>query len=156
MKGIILSGGLGSRLYPATNVITKQLLSVYNKPMIYYPMSTLMLAGIKDIMIITRPDQISLYELLFGNGSRLGINIEYKIQENPKGIAESFIISQDFIGKDEVCLILGDNILYGDNLPNVLKKSRRMVRQGKSVVYGYHVRSPEEYGVIEYNRKSKW
>ena len=155
MKGIILSGGLGSRLYPATNVITKQLLSVYNKPMIYYPMSTLMLAGIKDIMIITRPDQISLYELLFGNGSRLGINIEYKIQENPKGIAESFIISQDFIGKDEVCLILGDNILYGDNLPNVLKKSRRMVRQGKSVVYGYHVRSPEEYGVIEYNRNHR-
>lgn len=155
MKGIILSGGLGSRLYPATNVITKQLLSVYNKPMIYYPMSTLMLAGIKDIMIITRPDQISLYELLFGNGSHLGINIEYKIQENPKGIAESFIIAQDFIGKDEVCLILGDNILYGDNLPNVLKKSRRIVGQGKSVVYGYHVRSPEEYGVIEHNRNHR-
>tara|TARA_R110000824_G_scaffold192331_3_gene374409 strand:- start:240 stop:1106 length:867 start_codon:yes stop_codon:yes gene_type:complete len=152
MKGIILSGGLGSRLYPITKVVTKQLLSIYNKPMIYYPLSTLMLAGIRDILIITRPDQVELYRSLFKDGSQIGINIEYEIQEDPKGIAECFIIGEDFIGGDDVCLILGDNIFYGDALPSVLRISKEIVSQGKSVVYGYHVKNPEEYGVVEYNR----
>ena len=155
MKGIVLSGGSGSRLYPATNVITKQLLTIYNKPMIYYPISTLMLAGIKDIMVITRPDQINLYKSLFEDGSHLGINIEYKIQESPKGIAECFIIAEEFIGDDSVCLILGDNIFYGDALPTILRTSREITENNKSVIFGYHVNDAREYGVIEYNRNRR-
>ena len=146
MKGIILAGGAGSRLYPNTQVITKQLLPVYDKPMIYYPLATLMLAGIKEILIITTPTDVGMFNNLLGNGSHLGINISYMVQEEPKGIAEALIIAEDYIGFNNVALILGDNIFYGQGLP-ILLRNATMLKTG-AIIFGYWVKDPERYGVI--------
>ena len=156
MKGIILAGGHGTRLYPITRIISKQLLPVYNKPMIYYPLSTLMLAGIRDILIISTPNDIDKYEDLLGNGSRFGVQLSYAIQKQPKGLAEAFIVGQDFIGSHDVCLILGDNIFYGKTLPQLLKRSLKEVESSNySKIFGYYVNQPERYGVIEVDRELK-
>lgn len=149
MKGIILAGGSGTRLYPLTRVVSKQLMPIYDKPMIYYPISTLMLAGIKDILIISTPDDIGRFEQLFGNGSFLGINIKYKLQESPDGLAQAFLIGEEFIGKDSVCLILGDNIYYGSGLSKILQ-SAALKKKG-ATVFGYHVQDPERFGVVEFD-----
>ena len=152
MKGIILAGGAGSRLFPITNIITKQLLPIYNKPMIYYPLSTLMLAGIKDILIISTPQDIDKFKELLGDGENFGINLSYAIQNEPNGIAEAFLIGENFIGNDDVCLILGDNVFYGKNLPIILKAAAKSVIQNNSSrIFGYRVKDPERYGVIEFN-----
>ena len=156
MKGIILAGGHGTRLYPITKIISKQLLPVYNKPMIYYPLSTLMLSGIRDILIISTPNDIGKYEDLLGNGKRFGVDLPYAIQNHPKGLAEAFIIGEDFIGPDDVCLILGDNIFYGKALPQLLKRSLKEVENSNSSkIFGYYVNQPERYGVIEVDRDLK-
>ena len=156
MKGIILAGGHGTRLYPITKIISKQLLPVYNKPMIYYPLSTLMLSGIRDILIISTPDDIGKYEELLGDGNRFGVKLSYATQNQPKGLAEAFIIGQDFIGSDDVCLILGDNIFYGKTLPQLLKRSLKEVESSNfSKIFGYYVNQPERYGVIEVDRDLK-
>jgi len=147
MKGIILSGGTGSRLYPLTTVVNKQLLPVYDKPMIYYPLSTLISCGIKDICIISSYDFLPLYERLFGDGNKLGLNLTYKVQPKPDGIAQSFIIAEDFIGDDSVSLILGDNIFHGFN--------RMRVDFTGAVVFAYKVNNPQEYGVVEFNDDGK-
>lgn len=149
MKGIILAGGSGTRLHPMTASICKQLLPIYDKPMVYYPLSTLMLAGIKEILIISTPDDIPRFNNLLGDGSRLGLNISYARQEKPNGIAEAFIIGKDFIGSDNVCLILGDNIFFGHGLPELLTESVED-REG-ATVFGYYVRDPERYGVVEFD-----
>lgn len=155
MKGIILSGGLGKRLYPATYAVSKQLLSVYNKPIIYYSLSTLMLADIKDILIITTQEDLQNYKKLFGNGSRLGIKIQYLVQKKPKGLVDAFILGSKFIGKDDVCLILGDNIFYGDNFPQLMHQSKKIVREKrKAVLFTFPVKNPSEYGVAV-TRKNK-
>ena len=154
LKGIILAGGHGKRLYPITRVISKQLLPVYNKPMIYYPLSTLMLSGIRDILIISTPKDINNYELLLGDGSKLGIKISYKIQDKPNGLAEAFIIGEKFIGNDNVCLVLGDNIFYGKDLPKILKSaSNELVENNESIIFGYNVKDPERYGVVSFDSK---
>ena len=149
MKGIILAGGSGTRLYPITKGVVKQLLPIYDKPMIYYPMSVLMLAGIKDILIISTPKDIDRFKDIFDNGSYLGINIEYAIQEFPNGLAEAFIIGEEFIGNDSVCLVLGDNLIYGEGLIKLLENSKKIVEEeNKSVVFGYYVDEPRAYGVV--------
>jgi len=153
MKGIILAGGKATRLYPITRAVSKQLLPVYDKPMVYYPLSALMLAGIRDILIISSPEDIASFEKLLEDGSQLGINISYAVQNEPRGIAESFIIGKEFIGKDSVCLILGDNIFYGHNLTVILKKAAQL-RNG-AMVFGYYVKDPSRYGVIYFDNKSK-
>jgi glucose-1-phosphate thymidylyltransferase len=153
MKGIILAGGKGSRLAPLTSVISKQLLPIYDKPMIYYPMSILMLAGIRDILIITTKDDLDSYKILLGDGKKLGISISYEIQEYPKGLAEAFIIGESFIVKQPVCLILGDNILYGQDLSNVLRESVNL--QNGALIYGYPVKNPKEFGVVEFDSNLK-
>ena len=154
MKGIILAGGSGTRLYPTTKAISKQLLPVYDKPMIYYPLSVLMLAGIKEILIISSPDDIQKYESLLGDGSHIGLNITYKEQPSPDGIAHAFILAEKFIKKDNVCLVLGDNIFYGGHLPELLTKSAQEVETKKNaVVFGYYVNDPERYGVVEFDSK---
>ncbi len=156
MKGIILAGGHGTRLYPITKIISKQLLPVYNKPMIYYPLSTLMLSGIRDILIISTPYDIDKYKELLGDGNRFGVKLSYATQNQPKGLAEAFIIGQDFIGSDDVCLILGDNIFYGKTLPQLLKRSLKEVENSNfSKIFGYYVNQPERYGVIEVDRDLK-
>ncbi len=150
MKGIILAGGSGTRLYPLTETTSKQLLPVYDKPMIYYPLSTLMLFGIKDILIISTPQDTPNIERFFGNGAKLGLNINYKVQEQPRGIAEAFILGADFIGNDEVCLILGDNIFY---MGEQLKAFREEVANNRGgTVFGYHVSDPERFGVVEFDK----
>lgn len=149
MKGIILAGGSGTRLYPITKAISKQLVPVYDKPMIYYPLSTMMLAGIKDIMLISTPRDISRFEDLFGDGTQLGINIQYKIQESPNGLAEAFILAENFIGDDSVCLILGDNIFYGSGLSQLVQRSAQ--KESGATVFGYQVHDPERFGVVEFN-----
>jgi len=151
MKGIILAGGKATRLYPITKGVCKQMLPVYDKPLIYYPLSSLMLAGIRDILIISTPKDTPRFIDLLGNGSDLGIRLSYSVQKEPRGIAESFIVGQEFIGRDNVCLILGDNIFYGDNLAKLLKESA-FLRQG-AVIFGYYVKDPQRYGVVEFDKE---
>ena len=146
-KGIILAGGRGTRLYPTTSVVSKQLLNVYDKPLIYYPLSTLMLAGIKEILIISAEDQYPQYERLFGDGSHLGISIQYKIQPKPNGLPESFILGEEFIGDDNVCMILGDNIIFGNGLDTILKKSQT---ETGGTILTYPVKDPKRFGVVEF------
>lgn len=153
MKGIVLAGGTGSRLYPVTRGVSKQLVPIYDKPMVFYPISTLMLAGIKDILIITTPEDNSGFKRLLGNGSDFGINLQYAVQHTPDGLAQAFIIGEDFIGDDSVCLVLGDNIFYGQFFSNMLK--RAVERPHGATVFGYQVRDPERFGVVEFNEDMK-
>lgn len=150
MKGIILAGGSGTRLYPLTRVVSKQLLPVYDKPMIYYPLSIHMMSGIRDILIISTPEDLHRFEDLLGNGSNLGINISYKIQPKPEGLAQAFIIGEDFIGDDSVSLILGDNIFYGHDLPHILQKTAQSKKGG--TIFAYAVKDPKRYGVVEFDK----
>lgn len=151
MKGIILAGGKGTRLYPSTITVSKQLLPIYDKPMIYYPISTLMLAGIKEILIISTPYDIDNYKKLLGDGSKLGMKFSYKIQEKPRGLAEAFILGEDFIGNDNVCLILGDNVFYGTGFKEVF--SRINENKNAATIFGYQVNNPKEFGVVEFDDK---
>jgi len=153
VKGIILSGGLGTRLYPITRIICKQLLPVYDKPMIYYPLSTLMLAGIRDILIISTPEDLPRFKSLFGDGSHLGIQLSYMEQNEPRGIAEAFILGEEFINNEPVALILGDNIFYGHALPEKLRQAAEL-SQG-ATIFGYYVKNPQRYGVVEFNTEGK-
>jgi len=153
MKGIILAGGSGTRLYPLTKSISKQIIPIYDKPMIYYPLSVLMLANIKDILIISTPRDISLFESLLGSGRQLGINLKYKIQEKPNGLAEAFLIGEEFIGNDNVALILGDNIFYGSGFTGLLEEVSTL-KEG-AVIFGYPVKDPKAYGVVEFDETGK-
>ena len=154
MKGIVLAGGNGTRLYPLTKVVSKQLLPIYDKPMIYYSLSTLLLSGIKDILIISTPEDINFYEQLFSDGSQFGLNIQYKIQPSPDGLAQAFILGEDFIGDDNVAMVLGDNIFYGSGFSGKLKKCVKTVNDdNKAVVFGYEVKNPKRYGVVDFDNK---
>ena len=152
MKGIILAGGSGTRLYPSTKAISKQLIPIYDKPMIYYPLSMLMLAGIREVLIISTKEDISKYESLLSNGKSIGMKFSYKIQPSPDGLAQAFILGEDFIGNDNVCLILGDNIFYGDSIPKKLREAVTDVdTSNNATVFGYYVNDPERYGVVEFD-----
>lgn len=155
MKGIILAGGYGSRLYPLTKYISKQLLPIYDKPMIYYPLSILMQSNIKDILIITNPEFLKIYKDLLHDGSHLGMNIEYKIQLEPKGIAEAFILGEKFIGDDNVCLILGDNLFYGNNIKKLLSKCLKNLQNNLCTIIGYEVDDPQRFGVVEFDKNKE-
>jgi len=152
MKGIILAGGSGTRLYPITKGVSKQLLPVYDKPMIYYPLSVLMLAGIKEILIISTPEDLPNFEKLLGSGEDLGISLSYKVQPSPDGLAQAFIIGEEFIGNDDVCLVLGDNIFYGYGFSETLRNARKNLSNGNSTVFGYYVNDPERYGVAGFDK----
>ena len=153
MKGIILAGGSGTRLYPSTKAISKQLIPIYDKPMIYYPLSMLMLAGIREVLIISTKEDISKYESLLSNGKSIGMKFSYKIQPSPDGLAQAFILGEDFIGNDNVCLILGDNIFYGDSIPKKLREAVTNVdTSNNATVFGYYVNDPERYGVVEFDK----
>ena len=153
MKGIILAGGSGTRLYPLTKAISKQIMPVYDKPMIYYPLSTLMLAGIREVLIISTPRDLPVFEELLGDGSQLGMEFTYAVQEQPRGLADAFIIGADFIGRDHVALVLGDNIFYGQSFSRVLRGGA--LREKGATIFGYYVRDPKEYGVVEFDRTGK-
>ena len=156
MKGIVLAGGSGTRLYPSTMVVSKQLLPVYDKPMIYYPISVLMLAGIKDILIISTPHDIPNFEKLLGNGSQFGVNFSYKVQPSPDGLAQAFILGEDFIGKDSAAMVLGDNIFYGPGFSAMLKNAvKRADEEKEATVFGYYVKDPERFGVVEFDKDGK-
>ncbi len=156
MKGIILAGGSGTRLYPLTKAISKQIMPVYDKPMIYYPLSTLMLAGIREVLIISTPRDLPVFEDLFGTGEQLGMNFSYAVQETPRGLADAFIVGKDFIGSDPVALVLGDNIFYGQSFSKVLKSAaERTSSEAGATIFGYYVRDPREYGVVEFDENGK-
>ena len=155
MKGIILAGGRGTRLYPLTMVTSKQLLPVYDKPMIYYPLSTLMLAGIKDILIISTPRDTPRFEALLGDGSHFGINLTYKVQPSPDGLAQAFILGEEFIGDEACAMILGDNIFYGNGFSQILKDAAENSRKGRATVFGYHVEDPQRFGIVEFDKDGK-
>ena len=156
MKGIILAGGSGTRLYPITKGVSKQLLPIYDKPMVYYPLSTLMLAGIRDILLISTPTDLPAFRRLLGNGADIGINITYAEQPSPDGLAQAFTIGRDFIGQDSVCLVLGDNIFYGQSFSQMLHRSVQITEQeGKASIYGYWVADPERYGVAEFDAQGR-
>jgi glucose-1-phosphate thymidylyltransferase len=155
MKGIILAGGSGTRLYPLTKGVSKQLMPIYDKPMIYYPLSVLMLAGIREVLIISTVEDLPRFEQLFGSGSDIGMKFEYVVQPSPDGLAQAFILGKDFIGVDDVCLVLGDNIYYGHGLPEMLKAAVDNAKDSKATVFGYHVHDPERYGVVEFDVTGK-
>lgn len=156
MKGIILAGGSGTRLYPITKAVSKQILPLYDKPMIYYPLSVLMLAGIREVLIISTPRDIKLFEELFGDGSWLGMHFEYAVQEKPRGLADAFIVGKDFIGDDDVALVLGDNIFYGQSFTKTLKNAADKIKNDKgAVIFGYYVKDPTAYGVVEFDSTGK-
>lgn len=154
MKGIVLAGGSGTRLYPITKGVSKQLLPVYDKPMIYYPLSVLMLAGIQEILIISTTEDLPYFKKLLGDGSEIGLKLFYKEQASPDGLAQAFIIGEEFIGNDDVCLVLGDNIFYGSGFSGMLQNAKKNVLKGKSTVFGYYVNDPERYGIAEFDNKS--
>jgi len=153
MKGIILAGGSGTRLYPMTKSVSKQLLPIYDKPMIYYPLSTLMLAKIREVLIISTPEDTPKFKMLLGDGSQFGMKLSYKVQEKPNGLAQAFVLGDKFIGKDDVCLVLGDNIFYGNKFSELLKEARE--NKGRATIFGQYVKDPERYGVIEFNKDGK-
>ena len=155
MKGIILAGGSGTRLYPITKGVSKQLVPIYDKPMIYYPLSVLMLAGITEVLIISTPHDLPRFEELLGDGSDIGMNFSYVVQPFPDGLAQAFILGEKFIGNDDVCLVLGDNIFYGDGLTELLAKSVKNAEENKATVFGYYVKDPERYGVAEFNKNGE-
>lgn len=155
MKGIILAGGSGTRLYPLTMVTSKQLLPVYDKPMVYYPLSVLMLAGIRDILIISTPQDLPNFEKLLGDGSRFGLNISYRVQPSPDGLAQAFLIGEDFIGQDACAMVLGDNIFYGNGFGNLLRKAVSNAENGQATIFGYYVNDPERFGIVEFDTNNK-